>query len=624
MRGSLLKMIGRFGTAAGTWQRQLFDAAAGLQRLASSSEKDFLDLGERLQEFHRRTRLMSEMSSQVAERMSGSEMRSEIEGLKELLQQVEQRKGQSLSGAGVLSVLLGRFDEIRASLGYFDRTIKNLRALCSMINIESARLGEGNSNFTTLSEDVKKLAGHMASRTKDLTERLEGLADLVRRHLESIAEYEKKEQGQAQVIIDNTAASLDAIVERYELSSQALNGISSRWVHISKSIGEVVMSLQFHDITRQRIEHVQEVLDDAGKELAEGGTPAMQRVANLLALRKVRGASVRTKRGRAAAAVRLQIAQLKQAEGDLSSAFGRINTNLRGVADDMTSMSLETRRAAGAETQGEKSFLSELEAGFASLSGAISTYSGIHEKLSTSVEQVVRTVRDMSSFIGEIEKIGINMRIIALNACIHAARIGEGGLALGVLAESIHQMSTDTSRDIAAMSENLSATIAETAKLSERQDAEGAGEDDGGRMGARMAALMEPLHRMDGELSEILARIESNGKELARDMEDTLQNMSEHEGLGEGIHAIVLKMEALGGHMQSVLPAEVYQREIDGMGGVKDRYTMETERQIHEQIAGVLPVAAAVTGLIVADAVDRGAAEASPKEDEMGDNVELF
>ena len=103
-------------------------------------------------------------------------------------------------------------------------------------------------------------------------------------------------------------------------------------------------------------------------------------------------------------------------------------------------------------------------------------------------------------------------------------------MALGVLAESIHQMSTDTSRDIAAMSENLSATIAETAKLSERQDAEGAGEDDGGRMGARMAALMEPLHRMDGELSEILARIESNGKELARDMEDTLQNMSEHEG----------------------------------------------------------------------------------------------
>ena len=60
------------------------------------------------------------------------------------------------------------------------------------------------------------------------------------------------------------------------------------------------------------------------------------------------------------------------------------------------------------------------------------------------------------------------------------------------------------------------------------------------------------------------------------------------------------------------------------MGGVKDRYTMETERQIHEQIAGVSPVAAAVTGLIVADAVDRGAAEASPKEDEMGDNVELF
>ena len=77
------------------------------------------------------------------------------------------------------------------------------------------------------------------------------------------------------------------------------------------------------------------------------------------------------------------------------------------------------------------------------------------------------------TFIGDIEKIGIEIRMIGLNACIRAAHVGEKGTALGVLADSIHQLSGDTSGLTDAISENLKKVIQAARELTDGINAGG-------------------------------------------------------------------------------------------------------------------------------------------------------
>jgi len=619
------------------WHSELIGVTGYLEQLSVSTEKEFLDLGESLQEIYRRAKVLSQLSSQVAERLSGTEMNQGIDGLRELLEQIKNQSRQSISGAGIMSAILGRFDDIRLHLGYFERTIRNLQALCSMLRIESARLGECESNFSTVSDEVKKLAAHMALKSQDLKDHLDTITTLIRQHLKRITEFENKEQGQARLILDNTSRYIDSITKRYNLSSSMLSDNSNRWVHISKSIGEVVMSLQFHDITRQRIEHVCEALGEVNHKM--GVQTAMETVGAPSSVKwqlfgrkgQALNANRRTLAGMAAIPCELQLAQLKHAQEDLLTALNRIHINLGEIASGMVRMSADTLQATGAEGGNGRSFLSELENGLSLLTNAIGAYAGIHRERAASLKHVTGTVGDMSSFISEIVHIGINMRIIALNACIHAAHVGDGGMALGVLAEAIHQLSANTSKDIATMSENLSAIVGETEKLTEGETAESSQNADTERMEDRISDMMAPLRQMDDEQATLLTRIDADSKSLTLDMEETLMRLDRHEHFKKGLDGIILKIEDLVKDMHSEVPSSHQDTRAEEFAKIKDRYTMEQERQIHESVMGpaavsvaALSLAEPLTGNVECAVAAMETASTGSDQEDLGDNIELF
>ncbi|MDQ5985194.1 MAG: hypothetical protein CSYNP_00899 [Syntrophus sp. SKADARSKE-3] len=633
------------GQAYQPWFVELGNTSDTLHKLASSTEIEFLELGERLQEYHKRSREISELSSQVSERLSGDEMNRGIEGLRNILEQVKSRTDQSASGAHLLSGIIGQFYEIRLHLGYFDRTIKNLQALCNMIRIESARLGSEENNFTTLSDDIRKLASLMENKSKELTNRLDKLTILIRQHMKRINEFEEKEKGQANLILDNTTMNLDAITDRRNLSAMAISNISNQWIEISKSIGEVVSSLQFHDITRQRIEHVCEGLRDITKlkdrQIKGNGDTAKASWLLWKGIGNIRPAFAnrRTRAAMALAPCELQIAQLKNAEKDLVAAVDRIRENLSRIASDMVKMSEDTMKAAGADEGQDRSFFSELKNGLSVLTESIGAYTDIRTEWTASMHQFKATIGDMSSFIREIIGIGINMRLIALNACIHAARIGDKGLALGVLAESIHQLSTYTSQNITTMSDQLSTIVGETTKLAEQEGSGSLVQQDSTSMEARIAAIMAPLHRMDEKQAKLLTQIDDNSRTISQDMEETVSRLAAHEGLEKGIHNIAATLEALTRKIRAEAPVAALNMGVTDLSETRERYTMDKERQVHAALTStaaqsIPPIVAVATKpssgfSTVANMPSREESSQSQpvqnqQDDDLGDNVELF
>jgi len=64
-------------------------------------------------------------------------------------------------------------------------------------------------------------------------------------------------------------------------------------------------------------------------------------------------------------------------------------------------------------------------------------------------------VTHMSSFVQDINTLGLNLEFLALNARIKAAHLGEEGVALDTISGSIYELSHSTRDNTAALSDIL-------------------------------------------------------------------------------------------------------------------------------------------------------------------------
>ncbi len=592
---------------------RLMSANRILHELSASTEGEFIRLGEKLQEFYFQTKGLSELSSQVATCLSGEELQQNKDGLQAVFAQVQEQDDLSGKGVSVLSSLLVRFESIGTQLGRFDQTIRNLHALCNLIKIESASLGGRDTGFNALGEEVRKLAGNVTAKSAELTHHSENLAEMIRQGLRRMSDFEKKQQGHSRLILDQAVQSLSTMTQRHQSSSETLGEIATRWKRISQSIGEVVASMQFHDITRQRLEHVRDALRDVGEKLPIeasvniGGNPSRP----WQLFRKLTGNSCKALAGLSDAIVPCQVqsVQLKDADADMLSAVGRIIENLKRIGSEITVMAGEMQTLAGAGSQKEESFLSDLEKKLSSLSIAIASYGDINREWSASMELVTTSARDMSVFIREIDKIGIQMRLIALNASIHAAHLGPEGAALGILAESISRLSNETSQKIDDISGILRGVMEEAGSFDLHRTAQPEGTDPADTvlqaghpvqiqqtgMSAQIEGMIAPLQQMDRNVSDLLTRIGHDANALTQDIETTIGGITVHERISGEIRKVTMDLESMVEKMHTLCPDLTEVRDRKEMADMADRYTMEREREIHQVIAGaatVLPAAA--------------------------------
>jgi methyl-accepting chemotaxis protein len=610
-----------------------------LNQLTSGTEGDFLAIGGKLRDFSSRTKEVSSLSAAITEKMIGAEVTEAIEELQAVFDRIGHLDGESGRGRDALTLILERFSGVRSHLQNFEKTVRNLNVLCNFIKIESARSGRKDTGFETLSDDVKKLAENIESQSDLLLDRSVALMTVVGQNLEKFRNFEEHQHQQASHILKDAVTNLAAIRGKHGHSSEALKALSFRWEGLARDIAGVVSAMQFHDITRQRLEHVRDALGELVQRLQDAG------VGNNGKKRR----SVGMDAGQAslvADTCELQVAQLCHARDELVSAVSTIIENTHDVVRNVEEMTEEMGRLVGVDDSGAGSFFSGLEGGLASLISAVSDYVAVNRELSAALYRVTGTVEQMSSFVNEIEKIGLKMKMVALNASVHAAHIGEEGLGLGVLADALHPLSLETSQQISLIAGDLNAIIASSKELSDNLSKDTADpKGDTERMTDHLKAMMVPLRRLDENNLSLLASINGIVKELSEDVGKTTNAIRVHRRIDQEVNRLNAELMGIAAEIRSPLPAGESGSAGQRLQGLSARYTMDKEREIHESVAGFSnPTAGAIVGdhtklRIAADSgrktVGSYPVEAEPMktgqagpekagQEDLGDNVELF
>ena len=591
-----------------SWPARLASASRLLMEISGTTEEEFLATGARLHDFYDRAGQISQMSSEMAGQVSGEEISHTIGRLREILVQMDEylvhgEKETEQSSQTLRSILL-LLDRTAAPLSGFRKINKSLRMLGISTKIESARLGQSAAGFDTLANDVAQLSIQVLEKAGTILEQKELLTSVIRQTLNQVLDLGVEQKGQVKGILERTQASLAALTEVNSRCSTAASAIAEASGVVSRNIGEVVMSMQFHDIVRQQIEHVAEALDDLQNSLEsegedrDGMAPALAQTA--------------------VGICQLQAAQLSHASDELNGAVGRIVDNLHGIAAKEARLSEDTSAMAGVADQTGSSFLTGLEADLTVVGAVLDQSSQLNRALTKAMNTVAETVTEITAFVSDIEFIGEEIELIALNAQVKAALTGDDGAALGVLAEAIQRLSVDAIAQTSAVSNMLTEVTNATEGLcnSARADATEL-DQEVEEMVSSLPGLLQSLQRVNDSLSECLQNMQGAVGTLCTDIDAATNGITAHFQVTQVIDQVRSELCTIIDEARLIAPSS--DAENGNLMQLADRYTMDSERKIHHSM--IKKEEGASTQPVPADPVSE---VSSPASDGLGDNVELF
>ena len=238
----------------------LNDVAEKLELLNAGTEEDFLAIGDYLQDFSRRAREISETSASAAGLMTGAEINNAIDKLGQIFNRIGDLGGECEDRTDALQQIISILNGIEQSISGFMKIVKTLLMLGIFTRVESAHVGVIGADFSALANQVNELAQDIESKSNKILSQSQSLASLLQQSLTNASNIRELQQDQLQKIIKNTTASLKSLKEEHSRSSSIATNIANKYKHIYHNIDHIVTLLQFQDITRQQIEHVQEAI----------------------------------------------------------------------------------------------------------------------------------------------------------------------------------------------------------------------------------------------------------------------------------------------------------------------------------------------------------------------------
>jgi hypothetical protein len=469
------------------------------------------------------------------------------------------------------------------------RILAPLRVIQTFFRIESARLpAEMQSGFHALSSEIPKFEqqvretfGRHAASLSDTCRHIEAARQQMHTDGEAQERTLQEDRSRLQRTLQDCAAGAHQLRERHQRLAELVNGVD-------REARQLVVSLQYQDITRQKMEHIRAAL--AGLRQPAGS-----------------GVARRGSREHCGDVCALEAAQCDAVRADLDRALGTIDRGARTIRDHLAGIAADgwsrdrfpaalaaaAQRVAAIETalDGIQALAPAALAGTEQALAVIGSFE-------TVAADVATTARDMAE----------SMRLIALNAQVLAAQAGDAGAGLLVLAERTYEISEEIRRVTEAISREFAdASAALATVLAQRDRMEAHARDCRDAFETEGVTVREALARGREETVSAITAIADGLEQFARHHATITAALADRAGLLESLGKVRGDLAALAPR------AGASSRPTDrpAAAHLAQRYTMASEREVHAAVCG----AAAVV-----DAASAPAASAPG----LGDNVELF
>lgn len=535
--------------------------ANSIEQFNKNSEDIFIKVGGKLNQFLSGSQELSKMSSETAFLFSTeiidkgiSEMTFLFNNLKEHFSasSVEIEAGRQQ----FLNILL-QLELITGELSGFNKIVKRLKMLGISTKIESSRLGSDDNGFFLLAEQVDKLSGQIKDKAAVISDQSSRLLTEVNKTVKHFDHFQKDQNIQSDNILNGINHSLNTLSNQTREHMTGMEKLSSSTEEIRNNISGIVVSIQFHDITRQQMEHVKEALLDAAAELKKIVENSEEEKVNLIS-----------------DICELQLIQFTNSMNDFNNAAAKITAGLKNVESVAGAVMNTSLKLLSSKDSTAESSYGIIENEISIIADRLNKNITMERELSESVTPVTKTLHALADHLTGIEDAGTEIEIISLNARVKAAHIGSNGLSLGVLAEAIQNISLESK----SQTESAALIIRNITSLSDSLNVESHSQQISST-DESISKLLKRMKSFQSASQNMIEKLNTKAYNLNKDLSECIEGLLSFNKSNQ-MNSIYSELSDLAGTMR--MNYGLAGSKITSAENLNKRYTMHSERQIHQ------------------------------------------
>lgn len=420
----------------------------------AQSESSYLSAGEDLQAIHAMLRAVEDAMARTIAVMTGPDILAidaRLGAAAELAAALE-RNGEAI-GRRLAEVLSGRDhaadgnEQVARAFSLLEYVALVARTHTGAIGGRGGDLAAFLNQVTVLVGAGRKVAGDMTARLADLHRSLEDAAQQLRER--------QQEDARSAPLIEVIASLTRELASRRGAADGNRSAAHHAFAEAARSVAEVVGVLQFHDIARQRLEHVIDHLRLMFALVDEVPLPPQDAPADAA----TRQAWI------------TRIAQLEQAQlVDLAQLYQSKMTLIGGSLDSILRQAREGAGLVGAMLQVDRAQLEDgrgmgITRQAQQLEDRFLRREQRREAIFSSLADCIRAAGQFAAMTDALDDVEFSLRLAGFNAAIHAADRDSGDRTIGYIAHEIRDSATTAKEGADLIRVGIRATAAAADEL---------------------------------------------------------------------------------------------------------------------------------------------------------------
>ena len=564
--------------AEGNWARALEEEKNSLLSLVHGMETEFLATGEGL------TNLTDQLDQIQKDCLSLTDLtlgRSQDAAIEFAFQLLKKAEDLVLACYDQYDHVFAAFTELQRWLCHLPkqhdelmRVLLPLNFITISLRMEASRHpAEVQEVFSLLATNMNQMVSEVRGTLERQFDELAASEKIARTLMEQISASVRLHRKEVASTLETSRSGLELLSEALSISGAGASDLARQNQAVTQHIGSIVMALQCEDITRQKIEHVGEAMDEMS-----GHLDAAQ-LADSVTESDPRQFVFR--------AAQIQLHQVQNVFDELNHA-----------ADSLTSgmQSLRAEAAAAAEVA-VKVGGTTLEANVASLSQA-----SMGEILAI-IKQAVQKIADIRAAFEPLQarfanctnnatEMARDVRYAALNAQVFAIHARDGA-TLEVLAGRMLFISEDTIQQVQQMGTALRQTDEMISNIRQRlEEFQSLGQAEQEVLTNESALSRQKLSDLESTIPVLIQSISQQQGVFARSVDAALANVQFPVAVAKANPRSIGFFQDLVAWASAGGPEVVGSAAFQKIDSLKANYTMESERTAHT--AALQPALASV------------------------------
>jgi hypothetical protein len=547
-------------------------------QLHQCSSDDFLGLNSDFKYYFKQSKLISNNASKIFSELTKNESSGLLREIEKFYKEIKhiQSAFSNLLDASIkqLSQILGLLDKLYFPVKNLNQDLLTLKILLANLKIFSSTNPASAKNLEKVVQKFNDVINDFKTCSFQNESNLEQLKEQVKDTLLRFETIRNSSVKDLDLILNNLHMGIILFAEKHEEVSRLIPKLSKQTQNSSKSIADIITNLQYHDIIRQKMEHVHATHKKLLAELDE--TAQLENKDKLenndILLLKIRDIA------------NLQSAQLVYANKEYQRAIEIITGKFKEIGNDMTvvaSMCHEIYISQDSTNEFHmQDFITKLKSSASVLNRFLSATNDYTVHINQLHAQVGRVAKSLTTFSSSI----VSLKDISSTTYKDFSQTDLGDEKLYELLKRIQYLYKDVEgferiiKDVFTKVEDIANQFlpGNSQSLVQSKSAEiftNAADS--------MSSIIAQLNNKNTKISTLLSKSIGISKTILKDINASIGKVKYYDFFEKVIVDIIDEFN----HIHRLLKTEVKLESEEDFEDIRKLYTMASEHKVHDKIA---------------------------------------